>query len=190
MAVSKIEEGQLFSKLNRVFRTHGYEGASLSIISGALGLGRASLYYRFPGGKAEMVEALLAYVEETCMKNMFAPLREPGPVKERVERMARVIDEFYEGGHCACLFETLSLGNQDNPFLSQVRRIFNAWVHALAAVAREAGYPDGEARRAAEKALVGIQGGLVFARASGDTGPFRRVLQELPDLLAGSGTTD
>jgi TetR/AcrR family transcriptional regulator, lmrAB and yxaGH operons repressor len=184
MAPSKIADEQLMARLNCVFRTHGYEGASLTRISEAVGLGRASLYHRFRGGKTEMVEAVLAHAEG-CMQKILAPLKSRGPLRGRVQSMAELLDEFYEGGHRGCLFETLTLGDEENSFRPLIKQAFNDWLQALAALAREAGLSEGEARRRAEQALVGIQGGLVFARASGDTGPFHRVLKELPDLLLG-----
>ncbi len=59
MPPSKVNENQLLDRLTGVFRLHGYEGASLSRIAKATGLQRASLYFRFPGGKEEMAEAVL-----------------------------------------------------------------------------------------------------------------------------------
>jgi AcrR family transcriptional regulator len=42
--------------LLKLFRQFGYDGVTLSKISQATGLGKASLYHYFPGGKAEMAE--------------------------------------------------------------------------------------------------------------------------------------
>ena len=59
MGTTKITENQLLERLTRVFQDHGYQGASLSLIAEATGLGRASLYHRFPGGKTDMAVAVL-----------------------------------------------------------------------------------------------------------------------------------
>ncbi len=45
---------ELITILDDVFRRRGYEGATLSVLSRACGLGKASLYHHFPGGKDEM----------------------------------------------------------------------------------------------------------------------------------------
>ncbi len=58
MPITKVTEEELLDRLTSVFRTHGFEGASLSLISKATGLQRASLYHRFPGGKEEMAKAV------------------------------------------------------------------------------------------------------------------------------------
>src|SRR5689334_1226155 len=41
----------VLSQLGEVFRAHGYEGASLTLITEATGLGKGSLYNLFPRGK-------------------------------------------------------------------------------------------------------------------------------------------
>lgn len=40
--------------LFQLFRESGYDGVSLAQIAVATGLGKASLYHHFPGGKVEM----------------------------------------------------------------------------------------------------------------------------------------
>ena len=54
MAKMIHERGDVLPALTEVFRTHGYEGASLALISRHTGLGKGSLYHFFPGGKEEM----------------------------------------------------------------------------------------------------------------------------------------
>lgn len=188
MGILKITDAELFPKLNEAFRKHGYEGTSLSILSEQTGLGRASLYHRFPGGKNQIVESLLQYVEEECMPLMLAPLLEDGAPIERVRAVARCIDGFYEGGRCWCLFDTLSLGTLELSFHPAIKRLFKGWVDAFAAVGIEAGMGKKNARLAAEDALVRIQGTLVYARACGDRGPFKRTVKDLPRLLCGADT--
>ena len=44
-----VQDQDLMQRLSCVFRDVGYDGASLSILSEATGLKKASLYHRFPG---------------------------------------------------------------------------------------------------------------------------------------------
>ena len=185
MRPSRIDNTALIERLLDVFRTHGYEGASLSIIAEATGLQRASLYHRFPGGKEEMVEAALSRVDEVFSNNVLAPLSEKGEPAARVRKMARRLGEFFSAGRRSCVLDTLSLGEAASPLQDHVRRSFAAWVDAMTVVARDAGARPATARRRAEDALVSIQGGLVFSRATGDTKPFERALADLPATLVG-----
>ncbi len=184
IAMSKITDTELLRCLTEVFRTHGYEGASLSKISEATGLQRASLYHRFPGGKAEMAEAVLHRAGEWLASNALAPLAESGPPEDRLRQMASKLDEFYEGGKRSCLLDALSFGVDEGGIRDYQKAGMEAWIEAIAAMLRKSGLPAKTARERAEDALIRIQGGLVMARAKGDVLPFQRTLKNLPqDLL-------
>ena len=55
-----------------VFRAHGYEGATLSVITEATGLGKGSLYHFFPGGKEELAAAVLADLRKLTGRGLRA----------------------------------------------------------------------------------------------------------------------
>ena len=187
MATSRIDDNQLMGRLLEVFRVYGYEGASLSLISEATGLKRASLYHRFPGGKEEMAQAVLTNVDERFVGTILSPLTEAGDPGERVRRMAEGLQEFYRGGKRSCLLDSLSLGDSTEGVKQHVEGTCGVWIKSMAGVAREAGASAALARRRASEAFVRIQGSLVLARATGDTKPFRQALADLPDLLTGGG---
>jgi len=171
----------LLATLTDVFRTRGYEGASLKILSDETGLARASLYHRFPGGKAQMDRAL-GWLDGQAL----APLRDRSRTpRDRVLAMNRELDAFYESGRKSCLLDALSIGERGGPLHSRTRAALNLWLQELETTLSEAGVDQQEARRRAEQALVLIQGSLVVARVRDDPAPFRRVLGELPELLLG-----
>ena len=183
MPLKKIDEDTLIEKLMDVFRLHGYEGASLSLIAEATGLKRASLYHRFPGGKEEMAEAVLSHVDNWFVSHVLAPLTGSGTPAARIQEMAKRLNEFYGGGKKSCLLDSLTLGHADDPIRRHIEKSIAAWLEAMASVARESGLSPAMAKERAEEALVGIQGALVLARGTGNRKPFARVLQGLPQLL-------
>ncbi|HWR54496.1 MAG TPA: TetR/AcrR family transcriptional regulator [Bryobacteraceae bacterium] len=183
MPTPKITDEDLLERLTRVFQDHGFEGASLSLISKATGLERASLYHRFPDGKDQMAEAVVAHVGEQFLEKLLAPLREPGPVAARIREAGRRLQAFYEDGRRSCLLDTLSLGNGRPALHAAVGRTYAAWRDSFAAAAREAGLAPALSRRRAEEAIMSIHGALVLARATGDTKPFARVVGRLPEVL-------
>jgi len=186
MPQSKVDDNQLLDKLTDVFRLHGYEGASLSTLSEATGLQRASLYHRFPGGKEEMAQAVLSRADDWFVSHVLAPLSEAGEPAKRVKQMAQRLDKFYNSGKFSCLLDSLSLSDTTNAIQQHVERSFTAWLEAMTGVASEAGASTAVARRRAADALVQIQGSLVFSRVTGDGRPFKRVLTSLPELLTGN----
>ena len=70
-----MSKEEIILKLISVFRYYGYEGATISLLSEATGLKKASLYYHFQGGKEEMAKAVLDYVKNWLEKKYFCLLR-------------------------------------------------------------------------------------------------------------------
>lgn len=186
--MTKITDAQLTDALTHVFQTYGYEGATLSRISQATGLQRASLYHRFPGGKEAMARFVLAGADELFAGELLAPLGESGDPKARVREMANRLAGFYDGGRRSCLLDTLSLGDSDEVLRPGIGASIRAWIGAMAGLAREAGLAEPEAQRRAEEALVRIQGSLVVARSTGDPGVVERTFESLPALLTDPNT--
>ena len=179
----KVRDDALLEALQGVFCRYGFEGASLSLISEATGLQRASLYHRFPDGKVGMAVAVLDDVMERFGSSVLAPLSETGDPAARLRRTAKRLGEFYAGGSRSCLLETLSLGTPAPAVGAVLQRAVRATVDALAAVARECGAAPAEAARRAEQVVLEIQGALVLARAFGNRKPFERVLKALPERI-------
>ena len=187
MPITKVTRDDIISRLMDVFRTVGYDGATLSKLSKATGLQRASLYHRFPGGKKEMAQAVLAQAEAWLDAHVLTPLAGPGTPPARLENMAQALDAFYMHGGASCLLDALSLGEGGEQFRDHIQTAFARWIDALAAlVVAQTGCPAAEAQLRAEDAVLSIQGALVLARGTGKTEPFQRVLNNLPSLLFGA----
>ena len=72
-----IDNDSLFEKISDAFRADGYEGASLSRLSEATGLKKASLYHRFPGGKEQMASEILDWDVGRLAEDVSADLVKP-----------------------------------------------------------------------------------------------------------------
>ncbi len=168
---------------------HGFGGATLSLSTEATGLKRPSLYHRFPGGKLDMALAVVGFSREQFFGEVLAPLAREGAPRGRVEETARNMERFYDAGNNSCLMDSLSLGakGEDRQAIDEaIREMFSHFIGALTLAARDFGASDDEADRLAEDAVVRLEGSLVVARGTGNTGAFKRTLKQLPDLLAGT----
>jgi AcrR family transcriptional regulator len=170
--------GDVIAQLAEVFRSHGYEGASLSLITEATGLGKGSLYNLFPRGKEQMAEEVLAHIDNWFERHVFAPLREDAS-GDGVAVMFDAVDRYFESGGRVCLVGVFALGSARDHFGKAVREYFKAWQHALASALRRQGFAPPEAKQCAEDILLGIQGALVLARANDDRNVFRRAIKRL-----------
>jgi AcrR family transcriptional regulator len=170
--------GQAIARIAEVFRTHGYEAASLSLITEATGLGKGSLYNLFPRGKEQMAEEVLAHIDGWFDRHVFAPLRDDAG-GEGVAAMFEAVDRYFESGGRVCLVGVFALGSARDHFAKALRDYFQAWERALAGALQRQGFAPPEAKQRAEDILLGIQGALVLARANRDKGVFRRALKRL-----------
>lgn len=183
MALRSVSDAELMERLTELFRSVGYEAASLSDIAAASGLQKSSLYGRFPGGKEQMAADVAAYVIKTFATDILAPLTTDQPLRKRVELVARNLAEFYRDGRRYCLLDTMTVGNPGSAALKQLSAGAAYWLKAFAAAAAEAGADTDYALRRAKDAVAAIEGSLVLARVTGDTETFCRVLDNLPETL-------
>lgn len=181
------ERAQLLPALAEVFREHGYDGASLSLIGEATGLGKGSLYHFFPGGKEEMAAAVLAEIDAWFEAQVFAPLANEERPDEGVEQMFVAVNAYFRSGRRVCLVGAFSLSDARDRFAGPVRSYFARWVDALAANRVRAGWDAASAKALAEEGISGVQGALVLARALDDSGAFARGLATLRERLGDPG---
>ena len=165
--------------LAEVFRAHGYEGASLALISGATGLGKGSLYNLFPGGKAEMAACVLEEIDGWFETNLYAPLREAKQPAEAVSAMFDAVEAYFRSGRRVCLVGVVALGSERDRFGAAVRSYFARWVAALAAALERSGRGAAGSTALAEEIVMQIQGAIILARALDDPAVFTRAMSAL-----------
>lgn len=170
--------------LAEVFRLHGFEGASLALISAATGLGKGSLYNLFPGGKDEMMNAVLADIDAWFVANVFGPLEDASDPAAAVAATMRAAGTYFRSGGRVCLVGCVGLTASRDRFAARVRTYFARWVSALAACLGSAGLAQDRAERVAEETVAAIQGAIVLARALDDDGVFARIVARQEARLA------
>jgi TetR/AcrR family transcriptional regulator, lmrAB and yxaGH operons repressor len=169
--------------LLQLLRQHGYDGATLAKISEATGLGKASLYHHFPGGKEEMVSTVLDFLERWSEQHLLQALHSQGDAPTRMQRMCDQLISLYEGGQQPCLFAVLLLGSAREIFHNKVQILLHTWIQTMATVLMEAGLEEAEALERSEDAAIAIQGALIVSQGLKDPGPFQRVVKQLPQRL-------
>jgi len=172
--------------LAEVFRAHGYEGASLALISRATGLGKGSLYNLFPGGKAEMAACVLEEIDSWFETNLYAPLREARQPAEAVSAMFDAVEGYFRSGQRVCLVGVVALGSERDRFGAAVRSYFARWIAALAGALERSGRNAADSTALAEEIVAQIQGAIVLARALDDPAVFSRAMTALRARAAAS----
>jgi TetR/AcrR family transcriptional regulator, lmrAB and yxaGH operons repressor len=183
MAKIVSERADLLPAMAEVFREHGFEGASIALISERTGLGKGSLYHFFPGGKEEMAAAVLGEIEAWFTTHIFAPLQWDSDPNSAIDRMFRAVVEYFDSGRRICLVGAFALARSRDRFAKQVRSYFRMWKEALASALVRTGRDKPAADALAEEVLAVIQGSLVLARALDDRAVFARALSKLREEL-------
>jgi len=173
----------LIEKITESFQAYGFEGTSLSTISKATGLIKASLYWRFPAGKEEMAEAALRFADQQFSQHVLKPIDEAGHVETRLAKVAKRLLEFYGDGKRACLLDTLTLAGSPSAIRKHARLTLEYWVSQFEKFAKESGLNHRIARLAAEDAVAALEGALVLVRVTGDKDAFRRAVKSLEERL-------
>ena len=179
MRRSKKSREQIIRELVPVFRGNSFSGASLAELAAAVGLGKASLYQKFPDGKAQMGAEVLDQAGQWMKTEILIPLEQPGDPIQKFNAMLSAIDAFYEGGQMSCLLNTFSLGEAGKLYRDTLADSIRRWREGLAGLARRAGLTPKNATEWAEEVLLNIQGALVVSRAEGDPSVFQRTLKRL-----------
>lgn len=174
----------LLAELTEVFLCRGYEGATLAELARATGLGKASLYHHFPGGKDEMVDVLLRDAVARLEQSAFARLSEQRPPTDRLRRFVEGFESYVAGGQRPCLVAVLAQGSIGTRHGERIAEQYRDWIRRLAAAFEQTGQKPKRAERAAQALLAGLYGHLLTATLLRDPSSFqrgvKRVKKELP----------
>ncbi len=178
MAQQTINDRALVEALFDVFRSRGYEGTTLSLLSEVTGLKKSSLYHRFPLGKDDMVKAVVLYVSTQLHEQIIEPLLNcKTPPEKRFNNMLVTIRSFYDDGKKNCLLNVLSLGEAKPEIKALMTKDYNAWLAALTKLATEVGMRQQEAQARSEHFLIVLEGSLVIQRLTSNKHIFHNSLQ-------------
>ena len=180
MRPTTVSDEDLLDRLGEVLSRRGVEGSSMAILAEASGLKRASLYHRFPGGKDEIVASAARRAGELMAIALACAYDDAAP-SIRAERVANAIREYYDDGARSCLIIALSVADDEGR--SAGLACVDQWTKAFCTIASDAGMSAAAAEDAALDAIASIEGALVLAATSGNTRPFHRALDALPQRL-------
>ncbi|WP_010188238.1 TetR/AcrR family transcriptional regulator [Sphingomonas sp. PAMC 26605] len=165
------------------FREHGFEGATIAILSQATGLGKGSLYNFFPGGKEEMMDAVLTDIDGWFCATIFAPLEQPSDPAMAIRSMIEEVTAYFRSGRRVCLVGWVGLGSSGGAFASRISEYFARWISALVHCLEAGHVPPSQAQSLAEETVCGIQGAIILSRALGEEAAFGRIISRHEAVL-------
>lgn len=182
MRPQKVIDQKMLLGLMEVFRSKGYEGASLNDLARATGLKKASLYHRFPDGKEAMAVAVIDHISKWVENNIVKSLLDVNESpQQRLKDGLSNIRMFYDKGNKDCIFRALSMQTGLSLFAAQIKEGMDAWVSTFTAVGSALGQSKQDAHNNALKVLIEIQGSLVVSRGMNDITVFENALKNIED---------
>lgn len=180
MRPQKVLDIEILTGLTKVFRSKGYEGASLKDLAEATGLKKASLYHRFPNGKQEMADAVLTHIGKWVEENVFQALTDNDNIPQvRLKNGLSQIRALYDGGKEACIFRALSMQAGLELFEEQVKNGMKQWILAFEKIGLELRLSPNDSEKKALQTLIEIQGSLIVARGLNSIDVFENTLQNI-----------
>ena len=178
MAQQANENTALIGALFDIFRNHGYEGTTISLMSEVTGLQKSSLYHHFPKGKDDMLKAVVSYVSKQIQQHIITPLLNTQIKPEkRFSNMITTIKAFYSEGRKNCLLNVLNLGEAKLEIKKLQNDDYSAWLDALIQLGKEAGLNQQDAKNWAERFFIILEGALVIQRLTSDMQTFEKHME-------------
>ena len=153
MASTKSTKKDLVDQLVVVFRARGYEGATLTQLAKATGLGKASLYHHFPGGKAEMAAVLLRHGVSELQQKAFRHLTTKRAPMVRIRNFIAGFDDYAEQGNTHCLVAVLAQGSAAEAHGRHIAQQFQDWQATIAQTFEDSGMKRKKAKRLETKTV-------------------------------------
>ena len=180
MRPQKVENKEILEGLFTVFRSKGYDGASLNELAKATGLKKASLYHRFPGGKSEMTQEVLTFIEELVFHKIYSILNnEELEPKKRLSKVLKNIELIYNGGKNDCIYRSLSMDVSISSFGDLIKKGVEQWISAFKTLGMALKMDENEAEEMANQTFIDIQGSLVLSKSLGNIKPFSNAIKRI-----------
>ena len=182
MAKTVTERAELLTQLAEVFRAHGYEGATLALISQATGLGKGSLYNYFPGGKDALLLAVAQYEAGRVLEDQQPHLGRLDSWNAWHAWRDAVVERYeLQGDFCPLGALYQHIGRSTPGAQAIVTELMREWQESLAAgiraMQRNGHLPSSlNVDEAAAALLAGIQGGVSIMLSTGHSTHLRAAL--------------
>jgi AcrR family transcriptional regulator len=168
-----FDEETVLDRATEVFWRHGYEGASLSALTGAMGINRPSLYATF-GSKEQLFQRAFARYHENQVANARAALDQPTAYAAIEAFLRSSADGLTAGDHpagCLSVQGGLACSPENagiSEFLAAGRAATEAALHErLSRAAVEGDLPEGVDARALARFVMALSEGHAVHAAAG-----------------------
>jgi AcrR family transcriptional regulator len=177
------------SKLVDLFYELGFEGTSLKRIEQRTGLGRASLYNYFPGGKAEMARSVLLSADQWIEEFEARVFEDRGRTpQDRLAQILSNIDAVHSRPAQLTPSNAFCIGEATADYAKHIQAQYHFVVMMLTELMQACGVRAETALRRAWEFNIVWEGALVCGRVFGDLSIYRALMRQMPAYLLADDT--
>lgn len=165
MPIQKITKEEILQKSQEVFWRQGYFNTSMSDLAAACGLFKGSFYHHF-ASKEALMKAILETTRERLQTTVFSIAHNDTWLPpERLSKMLKKLGKtlLMPNGGCFIGNMTIQTANQVPEFAEILRGVFDDWIAAMSLI-YQTKYPQEEAHRLAEIAVMEFQGAVMLSQ--------------------------
>lgn len=169
--------GQMILKAIQLLPTHGYAGITLMHVARACKAPRGSLYHYFPGGKDDLMAAVLEAAKEYSLGTFITSCSRAPELQSYIADMGKALSAALSksGFELGCPVAAIAMSTEKTHVLNQrCKTIYADWRLALQARLTAYGLPSREAVVMALNILNTFQGALLHARMAGSCEPIEQ----------------
>jgi AcrR family transcriptional regulator len=156
-----------------LFQRYGYSGTGLKQIVAAANAPFGSVYHHFPGGKAELGEAVIRRSGQMYLELVAGVLTAAAdPVtgaRDAFAGAAAVLRETDYIDACPIATVALEVASSNEPLRIATAEVFESWIDGLTTLYTDAGIADEAARNLAIVFIELLEGGFLLSRAARNT---------------------
>jgi TetR/AcrR family transcriptional repressor of lmrAB and yxaGH operons len=172
---------------DKLLRRQGYHGTGLNQIVAESGAPKGSMYFHFPGGKAELAATAVTEFGEWKARLLREAIEANGSAAEGVayylEQAARGFEKVGYADGCTVATVSAEVAPNEPRLATATRDALRNWIDLLAARLEVEGFTADEAARRAMAAVTLIEGAVVVARGMQSADPVRQAAATARGLL-------
>jgi TetR/AcrR family transcriptional repressor of lmrAB and yxaGH operons len=177
---------RIIRTMSRLLQRQGYAATGLNQVVEQAEAPKGSLYFHFPGGKAQLASESVAASGASIRRVIEATLQSADDPATAVRRLANGLGAALaaSGYTEGCPIATVALEEASSDRIRTCSAEgFQSWEAAIAARFVEFGWPEADAASSATLILSALEGALILSRAYRSTEPLSAIAEGLAAAL-------
>lgn len=170
-----------------LFQTRGYHGTGLNQVLAEAAAPKGSLYFHFPGGKAQLAAEAVTQAGGELRQQIETTLDDARDAAAAVEAVVDLLGRVLSDSDftLGCPIAAVALESDDSAALrSACAAAYGSWIDVVARFLTRRGVAEDQAHTTATVTVAAIEGALLLARTRRDLAPLHAVAGHVRDTVA------